>query len=147
MAEKIEVGVGTFTTEMFFLLFCQFLNEPHWISKSIRFQKGWRYLHYLLRPYVVQQVGHQLEGDADVLAEVESHVLDRGSLSTILTRPCPHRQLRVAGLGVGQQRHHPTGVGHEAGTLVVTLVQVQGPRILLTTATAQGDSSEQTCRL
>ena len=50
MAEKIEVGVGTFTTEVIFLLFCQFLNEPHWTSKSIGFQKGWLYLHYLLRP-------------------------------------------------------------------------------------------------
>ena len=29
MAEKIEVGVGTFTTEMIFLVFCLFLIEPH----------------------------------------------------------------------------------------------------------------------
>ena len=27
MAKKIEVGVGNFTTEIIFLLFCQFLNE------------------------------------------------------------------------------------------------------------------------
>ena len=50
MAKKIEVGVGNFTTEIIFLLFCQFLNEPHWTSKSIGFHKGWLYLHYLLRP-------------------------------------------------------------------------------------------------
>ncbi len=29
MVKKIEVGVGNFTTEIIFLLFCQFLNEPH----------------------------------------------------------------------------------------------------------------------
>ena len=29
MAKKIEVGVGNFTKEIIFLLFCQFLNEPH----------------------------------------------------------------------------------------------------------------------
>ena len=47
MVEKIEVGVGTFTTEMIFLLFCQFSNggcqlqlqfsQPflHWFWKSL----------------------------------------------------------------------------------------------------------------
>ena len=36
MAEKIEVGVGTFTTEMIFLLFCQFLSEPTSLNLKIR---------------------------------------------------------------------------------------------------------------
>ena len=75
------------------------------------------------------QVVHQLEGDADVLAEVENVLTaSSGWLVSVSTSSATA----------------PAGVGHEAGTLVVTLVQVQRPRILLTTATAQGDSSEQT---